>query len=359
VLITYLSWNYLIAMAIWLVALAAAFYGLLYYRRACRRKSRRLVLANAGLAAAMLLAAGTAVELVFACCVDFSDTFSISNISQRWMARHLDDESNYDGFRDRNELNKTVSAGLKRIVFLGDSFTAGHGVPRMEDRFTDRVAARLEEKEPGNYVVANVAKAGYNVTEVVHLMQLLLQGHYDVSVAVYVYNLNDIDQLDPQTREALGEISRTRPSFFLFRDTYFFNWLYFRLMELNRPGVRSYFEMLNQAYRSRPWLEARALLAQIRQECASQGIDFRIAVFPFLQNMGPNYPFRDAHAKIVEFCKSEKIPVLDLEPVFREHAGENLVVSRFDAHPNERAHAIAAEAIEKGLLSDLVAATHP
>ena len=37
----------------------------------------------------------------------------------------------------------------------------------------------------------------------------------------------------------------------------------------------------------------------------------------------------------------------------RQHSGENLVVSRFDAHPNERAHAIAAEALEKDLLSDL------
>jgi hypothetical protein len=61
----------------------------------------------------------------------------------------------------------------------------------------------------------------------------------------------------------------------------------------------------------------------------------------------------------VNFCKSERIPVLDLEPTFRTHAGENLVVSRFDAHPNERAHAIAAEAIETGLLSDLLKLDQP
>jgi len=51
--------------------------------------------------------------------------------------------------------------------------------------------------------------------------------------------------------------------------------------------------------------------------------------------------------------------VLDLEPVLRAHASENLMVSRFDGHPNERAHAIAAEAIEKDLLSELVHPTQP
>ena len=35
------------------------------------------------------------------------------------------------------------------------------------------------------------------------------------------------------------------------------------------------------------------------------------------------------------------------------------MVSRFDAHPNERAHVIAAEAMEKDLLSDLVRPTQP
>lgn len=64
-------------------------------------------------------------------------------------------------------------------------------------------------------------------------------------------------------------------------------------------------------------------------------------------------------ARLADFCKSEKIPLLDLDPIFRQHAGENLMVSRFNAHPNERAHAIAAEAMEQDLLSDLVRPAKP
>jgi hypothetical protein len=47
--------------------------------------------------------------------------------------------------------------------------------------------------------------------------------------------------------------------------------------------------------------------------------------------------------------------VLDLWPVLKPHLGEGLTVNRFDAHPNERAHALAAEAIERELLRDLTA----
>jgi hypothetical protein len=40
--------------------------------------------------------------------------------------------------------------------------------------------------------------------------------------------------------------------------------------------------------------------------------------------------------------------------VLEPHARERLTVNIFDAHPNERAHELAAEAISGQLLSDLV-----
>ena len=160
VLIFYLSQGYLLAMSAWIVTLVAAFYGLLRYRQSCRQKSRRLWPANAGLSLLMLLAAITASELGFACFADFSDTFNITNVSKRWLSIHIDNERNNEGFRDRNPFMKYVSPGQKRIVFLGDSFTAGHGIKKIDDRFTDRIAAWLEEKQPGKYVVANLGEPG-------------------------------------------------------------------------------------------------------------------------------------------------------------------------------------------------------
>src|SRR5579863_2930126 len=121
-------------MGVWIVILAAAFYGLLRLRQTARRQPRRIWMwsANLGLSLAMLVAVVTAAELGFACFADFSDTFNISNVSKRWLVLHIDNEQNEAGFRDREAFTKFVSPGQKRIVFLGDSFTAGHGIKRID-----------------------------------------------------------------------------------------------------------------------------------------------------------------------------------------------------------------------------------
>jgi hypothetical protein len=70
--------------------------------------------------------------------------------------------------------------------------------------------------------------------------------------------------------------------------------------------------------------------------------------------LGSGYPFLNAHRQIVAWCDAAGVEVLDLEPVFRERAGDDLTVNRFDAHPNEKAHRIAADAICDHLLADLL-----
>jgi lysophospholipase L1-like esterase len=360
VLILYLSPEYLIGMAIWLVALGLSVVFLLRIRRSSHQAPRRLVAVNAGLGVAMLLVLMTAGELAFACFADFSDTFSVSNVSKRWLEVHVEGEKNENGFRDRNELTTFVPGGKKRIIFLGDSFTAGHGIRRMEDRFTDLIAARFEREQPGKFMVANMALPAYDALFVTQLAEEeLLKKHYEMAACVYVYNLNDVDRFDPNTAESLQTIQSSEPKFFLFRDTYLLNWLYFRLIAFENTGARSYYENLRRSYESEPWVKVRELLKDLKQQSQEQGVDFRMVIFPFVNDVGEHYPFRAAHERIVEFCKAEKIPVLDLEPTFRSHANENLVVSRFDAHPNERAHAIAAEAIENQLLGDFFQPTRP
>jgi hypothetical protein len=360
VLVLYLSRDYLIGMAMWLVVLSLLVTVLLRARRHSHQAPRRLLLVNAGLSLAMLLVLMTAGELAFACFADFSDTFSVSNVSKRWLAVHVDGEKNENGFRDRNELTTFVPGGKKRIIFLGDSFTAGHGIRRMEDRFTDLIAARFEREQPGKFVVANMALPAYDALSVAELAKAeLLQKHYEMAAWVYVYNLNDVDTFDPHTAESLRLIQSSEPTFFLFRDTYLLNWLYFRLIAFRSAGAQSYYENLRRSYESEPWKRVEGLLTNLHRQCVERGVDFRMVIFPFVSEVGENYPFRPAHARIVEFCMAEKIPVLDLEPVFRAHAGEDLVVSRFDAHPNERAHVIAAQAIEDQLLGDFFRPTQP
>lgn len=56
--------------------------------------------------------------------------------------------------------------------------------------------------------------------------------------------------------------------------------------------------------------------------------------------------------RVYAHFSSHHIPVLDLEPILAPHVSEGLTVSRFDAHPNERAYELAAEAIRGRLLDN-------
>ncbi len=83
--------------------------------------------------------------------------------------------------------------------------------------------------------------------------------------------------------------------------------------------------------------------------CDEHGCRFRVAVFPFLHNLGPEYPFRPIHHRIMADCEDFGIDSFDLDPALSEHSDERLTVNPFDAHPNERAHEIAAEALTRWL----------
>ena len=78
----------------------------------------------------------------------------------------------------------------------------------------------------------------------------------------------------------------------------------------------------------------------------NNGCEFRVVIFPILAQFGMTTTPSPRHIEqIVESCRENNIAVEDLLPVMQKHSAEGLIVSRFDAHPNERANKLAADAI--------------
>jgi hypothetical protein len=190
---------------------------------------------------------------------------------------------------------------------------------------------------------------------VTNLLETILERGYQIDFLVYTICLNDIEGYEPEIVEMQKRLDLQSPRFFLFRESYFLNMLYFRILQARLPDVRNYYSMLPDSYRGQPWQGMRGKLDELRGVCESHHVDLRIVIFPFLHNLGKDYAFDVAHERIREYCGEVHLPCLDLKPVLLPHAGEGLTVNRFDAHPNERAHALAAEAIENDLLQDLFA----
>lgn len=364
-LFLYLSDGYLIGMLIWLVIGMLSLFALLSLRRRLKTKPgwRRIV--SAGLASWMVLALVTIGEIGFALCYDTTDTFNETTVSKRWNQIHDSPDRKrlrVGGgtqiiYRDNVTFPTVVSAEQHHILFTGDSFTVGHGIKNVDDRFSNLIRKSLEESHPGRFLVSNLSDGGRDLFWVSAMLSHLLNSDSHVDTVVYVICLNDIETFSPDYQKFYASFSNNSPRFFLLRDTYLLNFLYFRLMQYRMSAISDYYASLTSLYQGEPWDRMTQMLEMLHSECRDRNIELKIAIFPFMHDTDGDYDCAPAHKVISEFCKSSKISCLDLASDLLPHIHEGLTVNAFDAHPNERAHELAAKAIRTKLLADLTNAT--
>lgn len=356
----YLSDAYIIGMLVWMIAGGIALVGLLRLRR--RRKSRgwqRCL--NASLACWMVMALLTAGELGFALFYDTTDAFNLTNVSQRWMRVHDSPDRKAVSvgggaqivYRDNALFPESVPESQHHILFTGDSFTVGHGIADVEDRFSNQIRHELESMRKGRFVVSNLSDAGRDLFWVNMVMTRLLEAGHRVDTVIYVLCLNDIETFSDEYQEFYGKLSDTNPKFFLFRDTYLLNFLYFRVMQFRLSEVVDYYALLTSFYSGEPWERMSVMLSRLNERCRSHNAELRIVVFPFLHDTDDQYDCSAAHEAVMDFCRGADIRAVDLAEDLLPHLHEGLTVNAFDAHPNERAHELAAQAILEKLLNDL------
>lgn len=344
--------EYLIGMLLWLAVGGLAFWGLLKWRRRLRRSGRKQTPANVLLSFWLFLALLTGVELYFALLFDATDSFNMSNVSRVWFRRHVEPEQHLlklgdrgVPYRDDQTFPKSVPKDKTHICFVGDSFTFGHGVANVSDRFTNRVRAELSSRDPGKYVVTNLSAPGTDLNWADALVRELVENDVRIDTLVYVFCPNDIEVYHPDHMKNIEKLSKLNPEFPLLKHTYFFNLLYYRLKVATVPEIREYYGYLADYYSGEPWQLMQDQFEGLAKFCEVHGIELKVVIFPFLQNLDEQSPFDHARQVVREFCQEHKIPVLDLHETLKNHADEKLTVSLFDAHPNARAHQLAAQAI--------------
>jgi hypothetical protein len=297
-----------------------------------------------------LCASLTVAEVIFALFVDHSEAFNASMIAKRWFQVHFDSQRNDDGFRERRLLATPLPEGVQRVLFLGDSFTAGHGINNIDDRFSERLEVLLNSEKSSIYQVYNMAEPGFEISAIRGMENAVLDKGYPVKTFIYCYMMNDIEGYDPETNAAIEEIGKRRQSSsWLVSHSYFINWMYHRWVQYSAGSSVDYFPHLVESYNGLPWKGVELELNNMAAMSKEKGVEFRLVIFPFMHNLGPDYPFRKAHEKLVAWANSRDVPVLDMMPVFASHAAEKLTVNAFDNHPNERAHQIIAEEIFRWL----------
>lgn len=283
-------------------------------------------------------------EIWFRFFVDTTDSLGFTKISERWVRRHW--RTNTAGPRDNIEYAPKIQPGKRRVTFVGDSFTAGHGISNVEDRFANRLRATHPDWEV--HVLANV---GWDTGTEIAMLKKAVARSYELDEVVLVYCLNDVcDLLLAQGQPFEGKLpalDRATPR--ITHGSYFLDLFYNRHLAAQNPYVKDYFSFVKDGYRGDYWLAQQRRFTEFRELVTSHGGHLSVVTFPFLHALGPKYDYAFVHEALDHFWRAQGVAHLDLLPKFQGLPSRELTVNPHDAHPNERASRLAAEAINQTL----------
>lgn len=297
------------------------------------------VLLLGGLVSLLLLAGETYFRFFY----DTTDSLGYTLMSERWVRRHW--HTNRADSRDNREYTPARSPATPRVSFLGDSFTAGHGIRDVDARFVNLIRQRRPDWE----IHALAAVGLDNGSEIRYLTRALAKG-YQLDTVVLVYCLNDIgDLLENQQTTSHRIAAAVEQSTWIVRHRYFLNLLYHRFHASQHEFFRDYGAVVRDAYTGVVWERQRERFRELKRLVEAHGGKLKVVTFPFLHALGPDYPYAPAHQQLAAAWQELDIPHLDLLPLFQDRAPREVTVNPHDAHPNGLAHQLAAEAISAWL----------
>jgi hypothetical protein len=286
-------------------------------------------------------------EIYYRFFYDTTDSLVYTKTSSRWFARHW--RRNMAGLRDDMDYSPVIQQGKRRVSFFGDSFTAGHGIKDIEDRFANRIRRAHPEWE-----VHVMAMPGFDTGNELDFLKTCLTNGYQIDEVVLVYCLNDVSDLITEWSEAVKRINAdVANAGWLRNNSYLIDTLVHRWKVRFNPDMNGYFEFVRSYYTGSHWEQQKQRLKEFRDVVQSHGGKLAVVTFPFMQALGPEYEWQFAHDELDQLWRDLGVPHLDLLPVFKDMKPGKVTVNRFDAHPNELAHAVAAQAIERFLETEM------
>ena len=254
------------------------------------------------------------------------------------------------GFRE-DELDETIlTDGTARILFLGDSFTFGQGVPDGADRFSDIIERRLNTELAGNYHIYNAAKSGTEPHDWLGFLQQLYP-IYKPHHIFAVFFLRDGTSICTSLRCYEPVIKGIKAKY---TANFFYD--YFHLGKfvgntlVEREFTDYYSAQLIAGYLGSKddtgqWHEEQQALLEMQAFSQQHGLKLHLIIFPILFSLDENYPYHQVEQEIIRFATAANMPVYSLTTGFMGQTDRTLWVSANDQHPNEKGHAVAAETL--------------
>ena len=299
---------------------------------------KNLMLALCATAFALVLVFSS-FEAYFRYVYDESDGLGFLRVNQKWHQRHV--EFNNYFFRDKN-FDQNKQAGVIRIGVLGDSITQGDGIKDVGDRFSNLLEKKL--LQAGYKVeVYNLGKAGYDTEGEIETYNRVQNLNFDI--IIWQYFINDIQPKDTSTGSPIiiKNSRRAKILEFISKYSYLLDYMYWRystvydktVLALRNADITQY---TDQERLQKHQKEITDFIASLR----SDNKKIIVVMFPSIAFLGADYPTftNDIMHKIFS---DNQVETIDLWEDLKDQDPKKLRASRFDTHPNETVHALAAQ----------------
>lgn len=250
------------------------------------------------------------------------------------------------GFRDY-EYTERKSANVYRIVVIGDSTTAGNGVPNLDDIYAKQLEKMLNVQSQNGrlYEVLNMGVGGFHTMQEAEMLRF--KGlKYDPDLVLLTFCMNDFAlHADGQVHKQLSSRNRStrEPVFSLFKFVVNNSRLAFILYHRFHSGNSTYDQWYDEhVLKGRSTVKAGFdLLSELQKK---HGFQARVLILPKFSMPFSEYNLYDIHEKVFEEAKGlEGISVIDLLDRFKT-VDEGAQVFAYDGlHLNAYGHETMAE----------------
>jgi GDSL-like Lipase/Acylhydrolase family len=281
--------------------------------------------------------------------------------SRIWFGYHW--KTNAEGYREKALDN--FNPNSSKIVFLGDSYTAGHGI----DHLADRVSGIVQRQVPENYECINLGRNGMNTLDEI--------GQYSTlpvrpEIIVLGHVLNDVDYLlqtaNPFLFRQFSNQNKTEQRLnALGRISFTFNFLYWHYKahqnyrqvqkeqkekQTAQPGI-TVNDLLKDVYE--PVYNDSLLsihiqnLEKIYDRFRGDSVKYIIMLYPDLIDLTLRSNVVAVNRKLGLALKARGIAYIDLTPLAFRLPEKQRMVNNIDAHPSPRMNHLFADSLVQHL----------
>jgi len=318
-----------------------------YFRKITSERVR-IVSANMVLFLFITATAFIGGETYYRYVYDESDSMNITLTSLKWYKKHF--RYNNFGFRDNVDYVLQAPVDRPRISFLGDSFTAGAGINDVEDRFVNII------RKENSWDVHSLATCGDDTLTELKIVEKLAASDYQTDFYILVYNLNDATDMSSDGRSAMRRIIANYESSSILRNrSYFIDTMYYRYKRQHDQKVKDHFYLLPNDYQGESWGHMTSALLRLNKLVRDRGAKLLVVIFPLVHAIDREkaYPYQAIHTQMNNLLEENSIPYTDLLDPLLQYRDRQLTANRYDGHPNDFAHRVAAEHIRNLIVQQL------